>query len=151
MVKEAGHYNGKITDYGVKTAKTGNPYIEVWFGIDGAGDVKWRGNMTEKTIERTLKTLADMGLKGDLDKIADGPIGKALDQSIVFDLDVELKPDPKDPKKFWPEVRWVNLPRAAKFDRALATQAKGQLSQFAGNWAKVKADLGIKKSNDVGF
>ena len=144
---EAGKYKAKITDYGVKEAKNGNPYVEVWFGLEGKGDVKWRGHLTEKTVERTLKSLAYMGLKGSLESVADGPIGKALDQTIDLDIEVELIPDKNDPTKKWAEVKWVNSPKAAKFDAAVTATAKSKLSQYAGNWAKIKGEMGVKKTS----
>lgn len=148
---QAGKHKAKISDWGVKETKAGKPYIEVWFNVQGQGDVPWAGHLTEKTIERTLKTLAHCGLKGALETLADGPIGKALDTSIELDIDVELVAGTKDPAKKFPKVKWVNPVRGAKFDAAISKQAKGKLSEFSGTWTKVKNDLGIKKSTDVGF
>lgn len=152
MIKTAGKYSAKVNDWGVKETKAGKPYVQVWFDVEGNGSVKWDGFMTEKTIEKTLKTLAMLGLKGPLETLADGQLGGALDRTIEVEIDVELKPDQKDPNKKWPQVKWVNIPRAAKFDAAVSAQAKGKLAQFSGQWIKVKSEMGIKKpTTDVGF
>ena len=148
---EAGKHKATISDYGVKETKAGKPFIEVWFNVPGHGDVAWAGHLTEKTVERTLKTLAMCGLKGALETIADGPIGKALDQSIEVEIDVELVAGTKDATKKFPKVKWVNAIRGAKFDAAMSKQAKSKLSEYAGNWAKIRGEMGIKKESNVGF
>ena len=148
---EAGKYTAKVSDYGVKETKDKNPFVEVWFALEGKGDVKWAGFLTEKTVERTLKTLAILGLKGPLETIADGPIGKALDMNVEVEIEVELKAGTKDPSKKFAQVKWVNALRGAKFDAAVTASVKNKLSKFAGNWAKVKGDMGVKNKPEVGF
>jgi hypothetical protein len=148
---EAGKYTVKISDYGVKETQAKNPFIEVWFAVEGKGDVRWAGYLTEKTVERTLKTLAILGLKGPLETIADGPIGKALDMNVEVEIEVELKPWTTDATKKSPQVKWVNAIRGAKFDAAVTASVKNKLSKFAGNWAKVKGDMGVKPKTEVGF
>jgi hypothetical protein len=148
----AGKFKGKVVDYGVKETKTGKPMIEVWFEVDNEGTVPWRGFLTEKTVERTLKTLALCGLKGPLESIADGPIGGALDPDKELDIDVELVASQKDASKKYPQVKWVNDSRSSKFDAAVTQSVKNKLGQFSGNWAKVRQELGIKKDpSSVGF
>jgi predicted small lipoprotein YifL len=148
---QPGKYTAKVSDWGVKETKAGKPYVEVWFNIKGQGDIRWSGHLTEKTIERTLKSLAMCGLKGSLELVADGPVGKALDMNVEVEIETELKPDVKDPSKKWPNVKWINTTRTAKFDAAVSASAKTKLSQYAGNWAKIKGELKINKNKDIGF
>lgn len=151
---QVGKHKAKISDYGVKETSTGKPYFEVWFDVEGQGSVSWRGFMTDATKEKTLKTLATCGLVGDLLKVADGPIGGALKIDLELEIDVVQEKDKDGKLKKYTTVRWVNSPRAAKFDAALAAQAKNKLAQFSGDWAKVKSDLGVKASEpkkDIGF
>jgi hypothetical protein len=148
---DAGKFKAKISDYGLKETKEGKPYIAVWFAVEGSGDVSWNGYMSEKAIERTLKTLAICGLKGPLEAIADGPLGRALDQTVEVEIEVELKPGLKDPTKKFPQVKWVNAVRGAKFDAAVSASAKAKLAQYSGNWAKIRGEMGIKREPSVGF
>lgn len=157
---QPGKYLAKVSDYGVKETKNGNPYIEVWFDVEGQGSVRWNGFLTEKTINKTMEQLAYCGLKGDFSAIADGPIGGALDRDQAVNITVEIQKDKEGNPTKYTQVKWINRASQPKFDAVQTASAKGKLTQFSGAWAAKKAELGIKpknvapemmKSKDVGF
>lgn len=145
MAVQPGDHIGKVSDYGVKETQQGKPYFEVWFDIEGQGSTPWKGYLSEKTVERTLKTLALLGLTGDLQKVADGPIGGALNIGAEYKIKVSFQLDQdKKPTKYT-KVDFVNpLTGPAKFDQAMSNQAKSKLAQFSGDWLKTKQSLGVK-------
>lgn len=143
MAVQPGKFLAKVADYGVDTTKTGKSYVAIWFEVEGAGTVRWRGWLTEKTIEKTLETLALCGLKGDLLAVADGPVSGALDKDIQVQIDVVKSKDKEGKDTKYTEVRWVNRVGGAKFDRAMASKGKEKLSEFQGKWIGIKEKMGV--------
>lgn len=147
VLEEKKKYEAQIDDYGVKTAKNGSPFIQVYFHIPGYGSVQWNGYMTAKTMEKTFKTLATLGFSsGDLAPLESGPISKALDMQTKFSITVRpqtntdgsVRKSKKGETYF--EVQFVNAPKKEKFERT-ETSA---LSQYANDWNAFKAANGIK-------
>jgi len=133
---QAGTYSAKVSDWGYVETKAGVPGFHIYFDIEGMGSVRWNGYLSEKGMENVFKTLATCGFTGgDLEKVADGKFGKALDTTKELQIVVEIE---DYNGKSYPRVKWVNEPRAARFDQALAVQAKSKVSQVKANWISFK-------------
>lgn len=117
--------------------------------------ISWNGWMTEKAYERTLEQLAKLGFDETKPQVnvAGFPSYTADHFEIKsVELVIEAEPDLKDPTKFWPRVKWINLPTQEKFK---SPPIKGSLpTDFKSQMAATRAKLGIKKSpttNNEGF
>lgn len=117
---QTGTFKAKIINYTLSQNKSGNPQVEVLFEFnDGDGSqvggtnhqVRWWGQLTEKSIPWTLKALEVMGFRGKTDddfaKLADGVEGGMLD--LARDVSLVLEEETKDGKTFV-QVKWVNDP-----------------------------------------
>lgn len=97
---------------GLTTSSKGTMGIPVVFEIVGgscAGErVKWTGWFTEKAKERTLESLAYMGLTNisDLTKVLPDTTRKYLPAKVS--ITVEHEPGQNDPTKLFAKVAWVN-------------------------------------------
>lgn len=148
----AGKYTGKVADYCTKTSKEGKPHFVVWFNIEGQGSVQWKGHMTDKTMESTIRTLVLLGYRGaDFHEIGEGVTSGALDTNTEFLLAVEMEKDMKDPSKAYPRVRFVNPMKAPKYDQHESKVAATKLSAYSGLLAKVKSDMGVRNEPGIGF
>jgi len=157
MKIENGTYTATIKKAFVATiGANGNQAFVIEFHItDLDKTINWNGWMTEKGYERTLQSLATMGFDETLPTvIIDGLASYTANHfsEKSFELVVENEPDIKDATKFWPRVKWVNLPNQSKFKGA---PIKGALpADFKSQMAAARAKLGIKKSpttNNEGF
>jgi hypothetical protein len=153
---QPGKYEAKIADYGVRETAAGQPYIVVYFDIEGQGQVRWQGHMTEKTMEKTFEALSTMGMtSSDISILANGPLSNALNMSQKVQVTVFHEADMKDASKKYAKVKWINPIGGAKFDAQVAAQAKDKLASLNGKWAEMRALKGIKAQQsaekDLGF
>lgn len=94
-----------------QSSQKGTVFIEVEFVLNESGDnLRWRGFLTEKTIERTMETMALLDWNND-ENFGPGSVNVNKDVQLV----VELEPDQADPTKEYPRVRWVNDLSGSKF------------------------------------
>ena len=65
-IKESGQFEIQGIEYwtGGKTQKSGTPYIELGL-LTEKGAVRWVGYLTEKSAERTVNSILDLGFNGD--------------------------------------------------------------------------------------
>jgi len=125
---QPGKYEAKITDYGVKETKAGQPAVIIAFDVAG-NSVYWTGYFTERTMEQTKATLLMLGLKnGYLPGLALGLSGNALNATKSYSITVVHEADQDG--KMWPRVRWVNDPTASNIKSAVSVEKAKQL--FAG-------------------
>lgn len=123
----AGDYVAKLIDYGIresKTSKDASPTC-IFAYKDDAGKVwtlYWQGSFNGGGAVHAMKALLVMGLSNadDLGKVADGPLGAALDMSRDYLLAVIQKPSYKDPSVLVNSVEWINAYGNAKFENAMS-------------------------------
>jgi hypothetical protein len=148
---EPGTYTARIADYGVSTTNAGSPQIVIKFAFKDPANqeryLTWFGNLSEKAIPFTMKALAVCGLSKDLEYVADGPDGGALDTlqevSIVVAQENDLEGHLVN------RVQWVNRLGGSVFRNALTRQdAKVRLGaiNWKGQLAQAKKDLGLDQT-----
>lgn len=144
MMLTPGTYTAKVYDYTTKTLPNGNVIVEVMFKETESGSLsKHTMHTTEKTLERTLKTLDLLGVKaGDLDKLADGRESGAIDLEKVVQIVVAVQKDKNGVDTEWTHVQWVNSleKKDSKpiFDRVAAQGTKAKLSALNGKLAALQ-------------
>jgi hypothetical protein len=138
-----GKYTAKPMDWRIaNSTKKGTPFAEVKFEFneeDGSRRVlNWQGYLTDKTKERTLKTLIVMGFKDDdFGRFMKGAEGGALSKESV-----EIVVDHEEVgEKTYARIRFVNPPGGAKF-AALASDPAAAID-IKGDMAALKAEFGI--------
>jgi hypothetical protein len=131
MIIDIGRYTARATEWQMGIAETGTEQVAVTFEVVEEGPfsghtITWFGFFTEKTSERTIKSLFACGWEGD-----DLTNLTGLDRNeveIVVDHDVH-----KNERRA--KVKWVNRPGAGSFvmknpmndaqKKALASKMKG--------------------------
>ena len=102
-----GTYPAKVCDYGIGETKTGKPFVGLQFEVENEGRINTRLFLTEKALDRTIKTLKRLGLSGDdLMVLVNGPEGKGLDMNREVEIVVEM--EASDDGKEYPRVKWIN-------------------------------------------
>ena len=116
MIQQGGTYIAKAIggSFGNSSQK-GTPGVAITFQVKDSTDrVTWIGWMSEKTIERTMDTVAMLGFREDLD-VKDNKFGPEHLADKEVEIVVEMEPSQKDPMKSYPKVAWVNELGGAKF------------------------------------
>jgi len=127
-----GNYRAKAVRAEIGESRNGTPFAAVTFRLESQDDtVTWYGYLTEKTTERTLRSLRIAGWKGnDVRTVeADGALPDVV-ELVIHDEEYNGNVSAR--------VQWVNKPRkaegAAPFDkealaRKLAAVAKVTTSE----------------------
>lgn len=134
-----GKHKATVEAYAVTTTSKGDPSVEVRFKL-GEDSIVWRGYFTEKTIERTLETLAYLGMTtSDLDALGD-PNSGALE--IGKEAQLTIEPEEYNGKTRM-RVKWVNPVK--EFANTMGkSEASAALSMHKGRMEAVFAKLGVK-------
>ena len=114
-----GTFKGRIINYTLSNNKKDNPQVEVLFDYnDGEAysgtnhQIRWWGQMTEKALPYTMKTLAILGYKGqkqeDFYKLADGVEGGMLE--LGEEVDLVLENETNEAGKTFVKIRYINSP-----------------------------------------
>jgi hypothetical protein len=120
-----GKYLAKATRIRMgESSQKGTPFIEVEFKLNDIDEhVRWKGYLSEKTLERTMEVLAFLEYNDD-DLFRPGCINQGKDAQLV----IELEPEIKDATKEYPKVQWVNDPaKEVKFEGLDPAQMKAKL------------------------
>lgn len=128
---DAGSYDAKVVDYAISTTKEDKPVAMIKFQFtDDTGQdqtLNWYGYFTEKTIEKTLETLAVVGWStNDPSDLTQGKGSGVLDESITVSIVVEHE---TYEGKTRAKVRWVNQLSSSGFQEALDKQSAAKLFQ----------------------
>lgn len=154
MAKElqANQYQAKIIDYGIGEAKTGTPQVMVLLEIldidNDRHEATWYGFLTENAMPHTLKTLLQLGFRGnDIETLAEGVLGNTLnvDNPVLATIEREAKQG--DPTKTFAKVKWLNPMGGSAFRAKLSRQeAKQKLGALnvKGALLALRQETGIK-------
>lgn len=125
----------RVVSHGLGKSGTGTPYIAVLFENEAAERLSWYGYLSEKAIERTVKTLEDLGWVpahdgGDITALNGTDRLVGAEAEIVVEAEVY---DGKERRK----VKWVNrpgggVPKMEEGDAAgLAASLRGRIMSAA--------------------
>lgn len=153
-VIDQGHYSANIIDYGITSSKAGDPLVMIAFEtLDNQNDryeLIWRGSLkSEKAQQITVKALLCCGMTGnDIQAVADGPAGNALDMQAPVSIKVEheLGTDGRP----YAKVAWINRKTAqvAKLTKSDAKLKLGALN-LKGMFAQSRSEMGIQSKPEV--
>lgn len=130
-----------------QSSQKGTVFIEVEFELNETKEnLRWRGFLTEKTIEKTMEVMALLDWNND-ENFGPGSINTAKDVQLV----VELEPDANDPTKEYPRVRWVNDLSGGKFTGMEPAALKEKLGgvNLKAEMAAARQRLGLKAKEPV--
>jgi hypothetical protein len=152
---QPGIFKARIVNYQISNNKKDNPQVEVLFEfVDGDGlsgtshQIRWWGQLTEKAMPYTFKTLATLGYKGetqeDFYKLSDGVEGGMLDLGVEVEL--VLENETKDDGKTFVKIKYINAANRGFKNGMTRAEAKVKLGalNIAGQMALARQELGIK-------
>lgn len=131
MSVKPGKYIGRVVDYGIGTTKNGDPQVMVQFRFEDSDhktqQMTWFGSLKQgqegkkAPREITIDALLACGLATDeIESLANGPQGCALDEERDVQLTIEEETDDKG--KVRSKIRWINIPGGAAFRDKLSFQ-----------------------------
>lgn len=141
---DAGTYRGHAVKDGayLTIAKSGTEGVYVPLDLGEAGRIVWRGWLSEKCMERTFKTLRDLGWKTDSLEDLEG----------IGDTEVDVVVDDEEyDGKTHSVVRWINALGAGKME---ADKVKTFAARMAGEVKRLglsAADVAAAKKDDIPF
>lgn len=108
---KVGTFKGVATDWGIsKSPEKGTPQVFVTFSIAVDGELEtlsWIGYLTDKTKERTIKTLYSLGFDGNFEGLVGGRDSGCLESGKEMSLSIVNEPYNGEDKF---KIAWVNLP-----------------------------------------
>lgn len=154
---QPGTYRARIINYTISENKSGNPQVEILFEYtDGEGlagtphQVRWWGQLTEKSLPFVLKVLWVLGFQGkttaELAKLSDGVESDCLD--LGKEVDLVLVEAERNGKKYI-EVKYINDPEFAPggFKNAMTkdkVKVKLGALNIEGQMALIRQEMGAQ-------
>jgi len=138
-----GIFKAVVSDWGVgKAESTGNVSTNVQFTLPETNErVTWKGYLTEKTKEGTIKTLFKLGFNGNLDSFGEGVSSGCLEvgKEAMVTIEEEKYKNKDGEEKTAFKVRWVNLPgEHSGMKRLENAEASSLLASFKADFLEQK-------------
>lgn len=146
---QAGTYTAKAVGgrFG-NSGQKGTPGIAITFKIKDSTDViTWVGWLSEKSVERTMDTLAMLGFREDLD-VKNNEFGPEHLADKEVSIVVAMEPGYKDATKSFPKVQWINELGGAKYG-GLSSTGNAVPPGLKGMLAAARARNGLKQPSQA--
>jgi len=150
-----GQYKAVPSDWGFnKSPEKGTESIFVTFIVDGKAQddspadelITWYGYLNDKTKDRTIEAIYKLGFNGDLEALALGHDGKALDVATTVMVTTEVDTYGDTPRN---KIQWINAigetHGVKKLDKA---EAMSIINKYKGDFLS-KKPVGAKKKLDL--
>lgn len=132
-----GTYKAKIINYALKERDNGNQYVQVTFGTEDKQNINWFGNVSEQSMEYTLRDLFKMGAnKDNFTHIKSGLASGVLNTEKIFEIVVV---ENVYNGKVSTKIKYINDPSAPKVS---AVPATNKLENFKGVAFQIAAETG---------
>ena len=150
-----GQYKAVPSDWGFnKSPEKGTESIFVTFIVDGKDQndqpsdvlVTWFGYLTPDTKDRTIESIYKLGFNGDLEALAKGHDGKALDVTNVVMVTTEVDTYKDSTKN---KIKWINaIGENHGIKKLDIGEAMSIVNKYKGDFL-AKKPVGAKKALDL--
>jgi len=150
-----GQYKAVPSEWGFnKSPEKGTESIFVTFIVDGISQegnpalelVTWYGYLTDAAKDRTIDSIYKLGFNGDLDELAKGREGKAIDPATQVMVTTEVDNYKETPKN---KIQWINAIGETHGVKKLdVKEAQSIIAKYKGDFL-AKKPVGAKKALDL--